>query len=393
MGTPVALPVWAWPELAEAATARRRARRLQLHVHAIGDAAVRAALDAVEHVAAVNGPRDRRPVIAHTQVVHPDDLPRFAALGVVANFEPLWAQRDALHGRPDRAPGSGTSETAGQYPMGLPAARRAPGFVRQRLAGVVLRAAGGDPGGRDADDARRPAAGRLGAGGAAVGRAGADRVHRRGGVPGVRGRARGAGGREPRGRRPARPRRARRPPEAVHEARVLGTWLEGRRPTGPEPSRSFPTIPKRTPTSCGRSRRPATRSTSRAHSCVVQSSSTPSGTQPAPRPRRHRRRENPSSSASWANTGAPRGGGTASTCPRRAGRCTRRAAPLECGARRQRSRAIQASTSSAVRGASAERFSQPSSVTSTSSSIRTPMPRNSSGTSRSSGRSTGPARR
>ncbi len=44
----------------------------------------------------MNGPRDRRPVIAHAQVVHPDDLPRFGALGVVANLEPLWAQRDAL---------------------------------------------------------------------------------------------------------------------------------------------------------------------------------------------------------------------------------------------------------------------------------------------------------
>ena len=37
------------------------------------------ALDAVEHVARVNGPRDRRPVIAHAQLVDPADLPRFAA--------------------------------------------------------------------------------------------------------------------------------------------------------------------------------------------------------------------------------------------------------------------------------------------------------------------------
>ena len=110
------MPVWDCPELAEAAAAVD-ALGLQLHVHAIGDAAVRAALDAVEHVAAVNGPRDRRPVIAHTQVVHPDDLSRFAVLGVVANFEPLWAQRDALMDDLT-APRLGDERTAWQYPMG-----------------------------------------------------------------------------------------------------------------------------------------------------------------------------------------------------------------------------------------------------------------------------------
>jgi hypothetical protein len=66
----------------------------QVHIHAIGDAGVRMALDAIEHAARQNGARDRRPVIAHTQLVDPDDRPRFAALGVIANFEPLWACRD-----------------------------------------------------------------------------------------------------------------------------------------------------------------------------------------------------------------------------------------------------------------------------------------------------------
>ena len=89
------LPVWEPRELAAAAAAFD-ADGFQLHIHAIGDAAVRSALDAVEHVTEVNGPRDRRPVVAHTQLVHPDDVPRFAALGVVANFEPLWTQLDAV---------------------------------------------------------------------------------------------------------------------------------------------------------------------------------------------------------------------------------------------------------------------------------------------------------
>ncbi|KMO82795.1 amidohydrolase [Mycolicibacterium chlorophenolicum] len=69
---------------------------LQIHIHAIGDAAVRQALDAIEHVVRVNGPRDRRPVIAHCQLIDDADLARFAALGVIPNMQPLWAQLDAL---------------------------------------------------------------------------------------------------------------------------------------------------------------------------------------------------------------------------------------------------------------------------------------------------------
>jgi len=109
------MPVWDRPEL-EAACAAFDAEGFQLHLHAIGDAAVRGALDAVEHVQAVNGRRDRRPVIAHAQVVHPRDLARFAALVVVANLEPLWAQRDALMDELT-APRLGPERTAWQYPM------------------------------------------------------------------------------------------------------------------------------------------------------------------------------------------------------------------------------------------------------------------------------------
>ncbi|MEP6760738.1 MAG: amidohydrolase [Sporichthyaceae bacterium] len=89
------LPVWAPAELAEAVAAFD-VDGFQVHIHAIGDAGVRAALDAIEYATERNAPRDRRPVVAHTQVVHPDDLPRFAELAVIANFEPLWAQLDPL---------------------------------------------------------------------------------------------------------------------------------------------------------------------------------------------------------------------------------------------------------------------------------------------------------
>lgn len=67
------------------------------HLHAIGDAGIRAALDAIAHMQSVNPPRDRRPVIAHTQLVDPVDLPRFAALGVIANFEPFWAKASPMN--------------------------------------------------------------------------------------------------------------------------------------------------------------------------------------------------------------------------------------------------------------------------------------------------------
>jgi predicted amidohydrolase YtcJ len=63
----------------------------QPHFHAIGDRAVRASLDAVEAARRANGPSDTRPHIAHIQVIHPDDIPRFRELGVVANAQPLWA--------------------------------------------------------------------------------------------------------------------------------------------------------------------------------------------------------------------------------------------------------------------------------------------------------------
>jgi predicted amidohydrolase YtcJ len=63
----------------------------QVHFHAIGDGAVRQALDAVRAAIGANGRRDARHHIAHLQVVHPDDVPRFAVLGVVANGQPLWA--------------------------------------------------------------------------------------------------------------------------------------------------------------------------------------------------------------------------------------------------------------------------------------------------------------
>lgn len=87
------------------------ALRFQIHVHCIGDAATRAALDGFEAARRANGPWPSLHQIAHCQLVHPDDRPRFRELGVMANFQPLWAANDpvipddtmAMIG-PDRAP-------------------------------------------------------------------------------------------------------------------------------------------------------------------------------------------------------------------------------------------------------------------------------------------------
>ena len=86
---------WEGDALAQAA-ARVDELGLQIHIHAIGDAAARQALDAIEFVIQRNGIRDRRPVIAHAQLVDDADIGRFAELGVIPNMQPLWAQMDAL---------------------------------------------------------------------------------------------------------------------------------------------------------------------------------------------------------------------------------------------------------------------------------------------------------
>ncbi|MCL7427677.1 amidohydrolase [Streptomyces sp. YS415] len=89
----------------------------QCHFHALGDRAVRDALDAIEAARGANGPSDTRPHLAHLQVVHPDDVPRFAALGATANIQPLWAahepQMDEL-----TLPFLGPERAGWQYPFG-----------------------------------------------------------------------------------------------------------------------------------------------------------------------------------------------------------------------------------------------------------------------------------
>lgn len=72
------------------------AARFQSHFHVIGDAAARAALDALDHAVARNGLWPSFPQLAHLQVVDPADIPRLAGLGAMANIQPLWARYDPV---------------------------------------------------------------------------------------------------------------------------------------------------------------------------------------------------------------------------------------------------------------------------------------------------------
>jgi predicted amidohydrolase YtcJ len=82
------------PALLREAVVRLDAEGFQVHFHAIGDRAVREALDAVEQARTTNGANDLRHHLAHIQVIHPDDRRRFAELDVAANMQPLWAAYD-----------------------------------------------------------------------------------------------------------------------------------------------------------------------------------------------------------------------------------------------------------------------------------------------------------
>lgn len=67
---------------------------LQLMVHAIGDSAIHVLLDIYEQIKAENGPKDRRLRIEHAQHIAPQDLNRFAELGVIASMQPYHAIDD-----------------------------------------------------------------------------------------------------------------------------------------------------------------------------------------------------------------------------------------------------------------------------------------------------------
>ncbi len=88
----------------------------QVHIHAIGDKAVRQALNSIEAARSANGDLDHRHHIAHLQLIDKDDMPRFRKLGVTATFQPLWAYRDVFV-KDLTVPVLGDERTNSTYPI------------------------------------------------------------------------------------------------------------------------------------------------------------------------------------------------------------------------------------------------------------------------------------
>ena len=105
------------PELLREAVVELDRRGFQAHFHAVGDGAARLALDAVEEARRCNAASDARHHVAHLELLHPDDLPRFSGLGVTANIQPFWAVDDDQM-RDLRLPVLGPQRNAWQFVFG-----------------------------------------------------------------------------------------------------------------------------------------------------------------------------------------------------------------------------------------------------------------------------------
>jgi predicted amidohydrolase YtcJ len=104
------------PEVLKVAVPALDAAGFQVHFHAIGTAAIRQALDAIEEALFENGQLGHRHHISHLQVIHPDDVPRFGEIGVIANFQPLWiGYSDYI--RELNIPAIGEERTLWMYPI------------------------------------------------------------------------------------------------------------------------------------------------------------------------------------------------------------------------------------------------------------------------------------
>ena len=127
------------PEELKSAVTRFDAMGLQVHMHAIGDRAVRSGLDAIEAARQQNGVTANRHHISHLQLVHVDDIERFATLDTTANFQADWAYPDDWILELN-LPVLGEERVQGMYPIGSveragPYSFRDPGNRNQRGPG------------------------------------------------------------------------------------------------------------------------------------------------------------------------------------------------------------------------------------------------------------------
>lgn len=93
--TDTGLPMWDQATLNASVAAYDKAG-LQVQLHAVGDRAIRMALDAYAHAARANGTTERRHRVEHVELPSPEDLPRFRALGVVASTQAMFASPDSV---------------------------------------------------------------------------------------------------------------------------------------------------------------------------------------------------------------------------------------------------------------------------------------------------------
>ena len=107
----------ATPEQLNAAVTALEHEGFQVHMHVIGDAAARAALDAYDASHKAGPPADLRPTLAHLQLVDAADHARFAALGVVVNAQSFWAYPDSYI-RDINTPQVGAARVQRMYPWG-----------------------------------------------------------------------------------------------------------------------------------------------------------------------------------------------------------------------------------------------------------------------------------
>jgi predicted amidohydrolase YtcJ len=108
-------PLWQQQELDTLFEAVDR-ENLQIHIHAIGDAAVRMAMDSLAFARRQNGQRDARHLITHLHVVDYGDIPRFAELGVIGVPQPFWhVKGDYFHDLEVKYLGRERAEK--EYPM------------------------------------------------------------------------------------------------------------------------------------------------------------------------------------------------------------------------------------------------------------------------------------
>jgi len=108
-------PLWDLANL-KSLFAEAEREQLQIHIHAIGDAAIRMSLDALAHAGEENGKSDTRHLITHLHLVDQADIPRMAALNVIGVPQPFWfVKGDYFHNLEAKYLGLDRAEK--EYPM------------------------------------------------------------------------------------------------------------------------------------------------------------------------------------------------------------------------------------------------------------------------------------